>query len=105
MMNKEDQFSPLVLMDLILCNFSPHLCHTTQSIVINEGKNDYIVWDGSTVLKLTDIVMNQITPVAQESPVTFGHVKIQIYMDIFNTQINYSTLIILVVLADVKACF
>jgi hypothetical protein len=33
--------------------------------------------------------MNQVTPVAQEAPVTFGHVKSQIYMDIYNTRINY----------------
>ena len=55
--------------------FSPYLCHITQSIVIKEGKNDRIVWDGSTVMKPTDIVMIQITPVDQESPATFGHVK------------------------------
>ena len=92
-------------MDPILCKFSPYLCHTTQSIVIKEGKNDRIVWDGSTVLKPTDIVMNQITPVDQESPVTFGHVKLQIYIDIYNTRISYLTLVILIALANIKACF
>ena len=46
---------------------SPYLCHTTLSMVIKEGKNDHIVWDGWTVMKPTNIVMNQITPVAQES--------------------------------------
>jgi hypothetical protein len=66
--------------------------HTTQSIVIKEGKNDRIVWDGSTVMKPTDIVMNQITPVDQESPVTFGHVKLQIYIDIYNTRIRLNSL-------------
>ena len=104
-MNKEDRYSHLVPMDPILCKFSPYLRHTTQSIVIKEGKNDRIVWDGSTVLKPTDIVMNQITPVDQESPVTFGHVKLQIYIDIYNTRISYPTLIILIALADIKACF
>ena len=75
-MNKEDRYSHLVPMDPILCKFSPYLCHTTQSIVIKEGKNNHIVWDGLTVMKPTDIVMNQITPVDQESPVTVGHVKL-----------------------------
>ena len=56
-------------------------------------------------MKPTNIVMNQITPVAQESPVTFGHVKLQIYIDIYNTKISYPTLIILIALANVKACF
>ena len=104
-MNKVDRYSHLVPMDLILCKFSPYLHHITQSIIIKEGKNNRIVWDGSTVLKPTDIVMNQVTPVAQESPVTFGHVKIQIYINIYNTQIRYPTLIILIALANVKACF
>jgi hypothetical protein len=74
-MSKEDRYSHLVPMDLILCKFFPYLCHTTQSIVIKEGTNNHIVWDGSTVLKPTNIVMNQITPVDQESPVTFGYIN------------------------------
>ena len=43
--NKEDRYSHLVPMDPILCKLSPYLRHTTQSIVIKEGKNDRIVWD------------------------------------------------------------
>jgi hypothetical protein len=53
----------------------------------------------------TDIAMNQVTPVAQEEPVTFGHVKSQIYTDIYNMCISYPTATILLGLADVKACF
>ncbi len=49
--------------------------------------------------------MNQVTPVAKEAPVTFGHVKSQIYMDIYNARISYPTARILLGLADVKACF
>ncbi len=49
--------------------------------------------------------MNQVTPVAQEAPLTFGHVKSQIYMDIYNMRISYMTATILLGLADVKACF
>jgi hypothetical protein len=79
--------------------------HTMQSIIIKDGKNDRIVWDGSTVTPPTDKVMNQVTPVAQEAPVTFGHVKSQIYTDIYNTHISYPTATILLGLADVKACF
>jgi hypothetical protein len=74
-MNKEDRYSHLVLMDPLLCKLSPYLHHTMQSIVIKNGKNDRIVWDGSTVTWPTDIVMNQVTPVAQEAPMTFGHVR------------------------------
>ncbi len=104
-MNKEDHYSHLVPMDPFFCKLSPYLHHTTQSIIIKDGKNNRIVWDGSTVTQLTDIVMNQVTPVAQEAPMTFGHVKSQIYTDIYNTRISYPTATILLDLADVKACF
>jgi hypothetical protein len=96
-MNKEDCYSYLALMDPLLCKLSPYLCHTTQNIVIKDGKNDCIVSDGSTVTRPTDIVMNQVTPVAQEAPVTFGHVKSQIYMEIYNICIGYPTATILLV--------
>jgi hypothetical protein len=49
--------------------------------------------------------MIQVTPVAKEAPVTFGHVKSHIYMDIYITLISYLTATILLGLADVKACF
>jgi hypothetical protein len=104
-MNKEDRYSHLVLMDLLLFKLSPYLHHTTQSIVRKDGKNNCIVWDGLTVTRPTDIVMNQVTPVTKEAPVTFGHVKSQIYMDIYNTRISYPTATILLGLAEVKACF
>ena len=72
---------------------------------MKDGKNNHIVWDGLTVTRPTDIVMNQVTPVAQEEPVMFGHVKSQIYTSIYNTCISYPTRTILLGLADVKACF
>ena len=103
--DKEDRYSHLVPMDPILCKFSLYLCHTTQSIVIKEDKNECIIWDGLTVMKPANIVMNQITSVAQESPVSFGHVKLLIYINIYNTRISYPTLIILIALADIKTCF
>ncbi len=49
--------------------------------------------------------MNQVTLVAQEAPVIFGLVKSQIYMDIYNMHISYPSAMILLGLADVKACF
>jgi hypothetical protein len=92
-------------MDPLLCKLSPYLRHTMESILIKDGKNNRIIWDRSTVTRPTDIVMNQVTTVAQEAPVMFGHVKSQIYMDIYNTRISYPTAKILLGLADIKACF
>jgi hypothetical protein len=49
--------------------------------------------------------MNQVTPVAHQAPITFSHVKIQIYIDVYSTQISYPMAIILLGMADIKACF
>jgi hypothetical protein len=81
------------------------LRHTTQTMVIKKGKNDQLVWDGSTTMKPTDIVKNQITPMIIEAPITFGHVKMQMYIDIYNTRISYPRSTILLAAADIKACF
>ncbi len=81
-MNKEDRYSPLIPLDEIMCRFSSYCCHTTQTMVIKAGKNVCLCWDGLTTIKPTDIVMNQVTPVIREAPITFGHVKMQLYADI-----------------------
>jgi hypothetical protein len=74
-------------------------------MVIKAGKSDCLCWDGSTTSKPTDIVMNHATPLTREAPITFGYVKIEMYIDIYNTRITYPTFIILLAMADVKACF
>ncbi len=56
--------------------------------------------------KPTDIIMNQVTLlVAWEAPITFGKVKIQLYIAIYNTRISYLLAIILLAMGDMKACF
>jgi hypothetical protein len=44
-------------------------------MVIKVGKSDRLCWDGLTTIKPTDIVMNQVTPITHETPITFGCVK------------------------------
>ncbi len=41
----------------------------------------------------------------KESPITFGHVKMQIFIHIYNMQISYPNERILIALGDIKACF
>jgi hypothetical protein len=48
--------------------------------------------------------MKQFTPVAHKAPISFGHVKIQIYINTYNTRINYPIAIILLDMANIKAC-
>ena len=84
-MNKEDRYSHLVPIDEDICRASAYLRHSIQTVVMKPGKNDCLVWDGTTTLLVLDIVMNQVTPVNREAPITFGHVKIQLYIDISTT--------------------
>ncbi len=104
-MNKKDRHSPLIPLDEFMCHFSPYCHHTAQTMVIKAGKSDHLCCDGSTTIKPTDIVMSQVTPITREAPITIGHVKMQLYIDIYNTSITYPTFIILLAMADVKACF
>jgi hypothetical protein len=103
--NKDDWYSHLILLDEIMCCFSPYCCHTTQAMVIKAGKSDHLCWDGSTTIKPTDIVVNQVTPIACEAPITFKHVKMQLHIDIYNIPTTYPTFIILLAMVDVKTCF
>jgi hypothetical protein len=104
-MSKEDRYSHLIPLDEIMCCFSPYCRHTTQTMVIKAGKSGRLCWDGLTTIKPTDIVMNQVTPFTREAPITFEHVKMQLYINIYNTRVSYPTFIILLAMADVKACF
>jgi hypothetical protein len=63
------------------------------------------MWDGTTTLLALDIVMNQVMPVNREAPITFSHIKIQFYIDIYNTRISHSYVVILLGMAEIKACF
>jgi hypothetical protein len=104
-MNKEDCYSHLVPINKDICRASAFCHSTTQTVVIKSGKANQIAWDGSTMLFATDIVMNQVTPVSHKAPITFGHVKIQLYIDIYNTRLSNPTPTILLGMADIKACF
>jgi hypothetical protein len=74
-------------------------------MVIKEGKNPRLCHDASTTKKPTDTIMNQIIPVGQEAPITFGKVNIQLYINMYNTRISYPLAVILLAMGDRKACF
>ena len=69
------------------------------------GKNNCLIWYGTTILLALDSVMNQVTLVTCEAPVTFGHIKIQLYIYIYNTRISHPNDVNLLGMADFKACF
>jgi hypothetical protein len=69
------------------------------------GKNLCLCYDASTTKKPTDIVLNQVTPVSGEAPITFGKVKIKLYIDIYNTTISHPLAVLLLAMGQIKACF
>ncbi len=104
-MYKEDRYSHLVPINEDICRVSAYLRHTIQKAVMKLGKNDCLIWDGTIILLALDIVMNQVTPVTREAPITSSHVKIQLYIDIYNMCISHLNDVILLGMADIKACF
>ena len=71
-MNKEDRYSHLVPIDEDICRASAYLHHTIQTVVMKPGKNDQLVWDGTTThsdcwrqpLLLFWIVLHSVTSLA-----------------------------------------
>jgi hypothetical protein len=57
--NKEDRYSHIVPLDILICLLLPYLRHTTQTMVIKEDKNPHLCYNASTTRKPTNIVMNQ----------------------------------------------
>ena len=103
--NKEDKYSHLVPLDMQICTFSPHCRATKQCLIQKAGKTDRLCWDGSSMNKPTDEVMNNITPTKNEMPITFGSVKRKFLIDLYNLRVSYPSARILLALADIKACF
>jgi hypothetical protein len=88
-----------------ICRASAYLRHTIQTVIMKPGKNDCLVWDGTTTRLALDIVMKQVTQINREAPITFCRVKLQLYIDIYNTRISHPYVVILLGMADIKACF
>jgi hypothetical protein len=74
-------------------------------MVIKLGKKDHLCWDGSTTKEPIDIVMNQVMPMTGKALITFGHIKMKLYIDIYNTCISYPKLLLLLAIANIKAYF
>ena len=88
-MNKEDCYSHVLPLDELLCAVSPYCRHTTQTLVIKPGKNDRLAFDASTTRLPTNIVLNQITPMDNKAPITFGSTKMKFLINIYNTRISF----------------
>jgi hypothetical protein len=76
-----------------ICRASAYLRDTIQTVIMKPGKNDRTVWDRTTILLALDIVMNQVMLVTCKAPI--GHVKIQLYTNIYNMRVSHLNDVIL----------
>lgn len=104
-LNKEDKYSHLLPTAPWVPHFSPFARHTSQGMVIKEGKNPRVVWDGSTKREALDTVLNEVTTTELEAAITFGQAKAELCRRIYNLRITYPESDILLAMADIKACF
>ena len=88
---------------LDIVKLSPYFQHTTQTLVVNLGKNPRICWDASTKRGPEEIVVNEVTPTDNEAIITFGNTKKMFLKDLYNARISFPDVPILTVLVDVKA--
>ena len=86
--NKEDRYSHILPMHEMICKLSPYVRHTSQGMVVKEGKNPRVVWDGSTKHSPLDVVMNEVTPTTYEAEVTLGDTKKRFLIDLYNLRIS-----------------
>lgn len=104
-MNKEDKNSHVIALDEDLAYFSPYCRHTPQGAIDKPGKSFRIVWDGSTKQRYDDVVLNDITPTNQESPITFGDTERLFDKDIYEYRVSYPHDTIYLGFEDVTSCF
>ena len=104
-LTKEWKFGHMYSADEWVCEFSPYLRHTPQVLVLKDGSNPRMAWDGSTMKSADDIVLNDVSEIELEAIITFGDAKIKLYIHIFNTRVSFPFDEILLALADIKACF
>ena len=67
-------------------------------------EDNFLVWNGSTKFEPDDIVMNDLVPLHNEAPITFGFVLMAFMEWIWNTRVSYPSSEIYVASTDIKAC-
>ena len=90
-MNKEERYSHLLPLHKLICKFLLYCRNTTQTLVIKAGKNDQLCYNSTITQLPTNIVINQVMPMKNKAPITFGRTKILFYTDIYNTRVSFPT--------------
>ena len=104
-MNKEEKNSHVLPLFSWLMRFLPHAHHVPQALVIKDGKEPRLVWDGTKRHAWWSTPMNDLTSGENEPRISFGKVKFQHLIRIWNLRITYPLEDILLCETDFKAYF
>ena len=104
-MNKEDKNQYLISLPNWLARFIPHLHVTPQGLVIKEGKNDRLVWDGSFIPHWLATCINMMLTDETEPEIIYGTAFLRHLEVIWNTRISHPNSDILLFDDDVKGAF
>ena len=102
-MNKEERQCHVAPFLPFVCRF----CYTAQAVsqgmVIKPGSSPRLVWDASTMLQADDIVMNNVLPLENEAPITFGRAKSGFARHLYQLRATYPNEEIDIAWADIKS--
>lgn len=104
-LNKEERNSHIIPFPSYLVRASTTAHHVPQCIIQKEGKNDRLVWDGSTKLTPHELVMNEVTPTDDEPDITFGFIYVAFLVWIWNLRISFPDEDIILAFIDISSCF
>jgi hypothetical protein len=105
LMNKEEKNSYVMVFPCWLARFIPDMHLTPQSIVVQPGKNDRLVFDGSAKLDWDSVPVNCMTHSSNEPDLIYGTTWTRHLEQIWNLRISYPDLEILVFDDDVSGAF
>jgi hypothetical protein len=68
--NKEDRYSHVIPLDILICLLLPHLRHTTQTMVIKEDKNSHLCYNASVRGSFTTCISTHVLTLVLKEPLT-----------------------------------
>ena len=104
-MNKEDKNSFLMVLPAILGRLIPNIRYTPQGLVVKEGKNDRLIWDGSHLIFYFSVCVNMLMDQKLEPKLVYGTAWDRHLRRIWNLRITYPKEDILLMDDDVKGAF
>ena len=80
MLNKEEQNHQVIPFQSWVVRASLYMHHILQTIIVNEGPKDRLVWDGKQKKPAHEITINENTNTRSEAEIMFGYVYMALYI-------------------------